>query len=120
MIKEYSKFLFISICIGLVLVCLSAFIMAYTNINDTMMPVLVYTSIGVSVFAGSVMLGRKVKEKGYIYGAIFGFIFFSIMYIFTVLSFKGFFVNSTAGIYLLTSLVSGAVGGILGVNMSSK
>ena len=120
MIKEYSKTLFISICMGLVLVCLSACIMTYTNINDTMMPILVYTSVGVGVFAGSAMLGKKVKEKGYMYGALFGFIFFSIIYIFTVVSFKGFFANATAGIYLLTSLVSGAVGGILGVNMSSK
>ena len=120
MIKEYSKTLFISICMGLVLVCLSACIMTYTNINDTMMPILVYTSVGVGVFAGSAMLGRKVKEKGYLYGALFGCIFFSIIYIFTVVSFKGFFANATAGIYLLTSLVSGAIGGILGVNMSSK
>jgi len=94
--------------------------MTYTNINDTMMPILVYTSVGVGVFAGSAMLGRKVKEKGYLYGALFGCIFFSIIYIFTVVSFKGFFANATAGIYLLTSLVSGAIGGILGVNMSSK
>lgn len=120
MIKEYSKTLFISICMGLVLVCLSACIMTYTNINDTMMPILVYTSVGVGVFAGSTMLGKRVKEKGYLYGALFGFIFFSIIYIFTVVSFKGFFANATAGIYLLTSLVSGAIGGILGVNMSSK
>lgn len=120
MIKEYSKFLFISICMGLILVCLSACIMAYTNISDTVMPILVYTSVGISVFAGSMMLGRKVKQKGYIYGAIFGFIFFSIIYLFTVVSFKGFFANATAGIYLLTSIVSSALGGILGVNMSGK
>lgn len=120
MVRDYSRFLFISICIGLVLVCLSAVIMTYTNVNDTMMPILVYTSVGIGVFAGSTMLGKKVKQKGYIYGALFGFIYFSIIYLFTVVSFKGFFVNATVGIYLLTSLVSSAIGGILGVNMSGK
>lgn len=120
MIKEYSKFLFISMCMGLVIVCLSACIMTYTNVSDNMMSILVYTSVAISVFAGSTMLGKKVKQKGYIYGALFGLIFFSIIYIFTVVSFKGFFVNWTATIYLFTSLISGAVGGILGVNILGK
>lgn len=116
-LKEYTKFMIITILIGLVLTCLIAILLAYTNINDNMLGTLIFVATALSIFIGSTMLNRKFKKRGYLYGLFFGLIFFLIIYTFSCLLSSAFIFNTTALVYLLMALVCGAVGGIIGVNI---
>ena len=116
-LKEYTKFIIVSILIGTRVTCLIGILLAYTNINDNMLGTLIFVGTAISIFIGSTMLNRKFKKRGYLYGLIFGLIFFMLIYIFSCLLSTAFIFNTTVLIYILMALGSGAIGGIIGVNI---
>lgn len=117
MLKEYTKFMIISILIGIIITCLIGVLLAYTNINDNMIGTLIFVGTSLSIFIGSTMLNRKFKKRGYLYGLLFGLIFFILIYTFSCLLSSSLVFNTTVLIYILTSIVSGIIGGIIGVNI---
>ena len=117
LLKEYTKFMVLSILLGLIFTCLIGLLLAYTNINDNMMGTLIFISTFISIFIGSMLLNRKFKKKGYLYGMIFGLIYFLLIFTFSSLAFSTFNITTTAFIYLLMSVTSGIIGGIIGVNI---
>lgn len=116
-LKEYTKFMVISILLGLTFTCLIGILLAYTNINDNMMGTLIFVFTAISIFIGSTLLNRKIKKRGYLYGMIFGLIYFILIFTFSSLAFSTFNLNTTVLIYILMSITSGIVGGIIGVNI---
>ena len=116
-IKQYMISLVISFVMAIILLSISAAIFTYTSINDIHLNSFVFGTVMISVLTGSMLLCRKVKEKGLLYGSIFGLIFCLIIYLFTALAYTGFFVSNTLGLYLAISVLSGIVGGIIGVNI---
>ena len=116
-IKRYSISLVISFAIAIFFLLISSAIFAYTNINDRHLNSFVLGSVMVSILIGSMLLLRKIKEKGLLYGALFGLIYFAIIYLVNVLGFNGFFVSNTLGIYFGICMLSGIIGGIIGVNI---
>ncbi len=116
-LKRYSISLVISFIIAVIFLLISSAIFTYTSINDRHLDSFVLGSVMISVLIGSMLLLRKIKEKGLLYGAIFGLIYFFIIYIINVLAFSGFFISNTLGIYFGICILSGIVGGIIGVNI---
>ena len=116
-LKEYTKFMVISLLIEIIITCLIGVLLAYTNINDNMMGTLIFVGTAISIFSGSTLLNRKIKKKGYLYGLIFGLINFIIIYTFSSLFFSTLTINTTVLVYLIMSIIIGAVGGIIGVNI---
>ena len=116
-IKRYSISLVISFVIATIFLLISSAIFAYTNINDRHLDSFVLGSVMISVLVGSMLLLRKLKKKGLLYGALFGIVYFFIIYLVNVLAFSGFFVSNALGIYFGICILSGIVGGIIGVNI---
>ena len=116
-IKEYTKFLILSFLVALILLSLTGVIFAYTNINDSLINTFVFVIVAISNLIGSTLLTHKLKRRGLILGLLFGTIFFLIIYLASVILYTGFFINNEVLIYMLLCLVSGVVGGIIGVNI---
>jgi len=116
-LKEYTKFMTISILIGFILTCLIGLLLAYTNISDNMMGTLIFIGTAISIFIGSTLLNRKFKKRGYLYGLIFGLIFFILIYTFSCLLSSSLIFNTTVLVYLVMAVFSGIIGGIIGVNI---
>ncbi len=117
LLKSYIINIAISFLITFLLLCLSAAIFAYTNINDIHMQSFVLGIIVLSVLVGSFLLTIKLKKKGLLYGLLYGFIYFILVYIISCIS-NGFIIfNNIALLYLILSAVSGIIGGIIGVNV---
>ena len=116
-IKKYVFCLIISFIVASVFLCVSAAIFAYTSINDSYLDSFVFGVMTLSVLIGSLILGKKLKEKGIVYGAVFGLIFCIIIYLFNVIALQGFFISNTLGLYLGICILSGIIGGIVGVNI---
>ncbi|MNP80802.1 hypothetical protein D3C76_1789990 [compost metagenome] len=76
-----------------------------------------FVTVMIAVLVGSILVSRKMKSRGIVYGAVFGILFCLLIYLFTVLTYRGFFVSDTLLIYFGTSLLSGIVGGVIGVNI---
>lgn len=116
-LKYYAISLVFSFVSALILLLISSAIFTYTNINDNYLNIFVFASIIISVVLGSIMLLRKLKLKGLIYGAVYGIIYILLIYLFTSLTYNGFYVNNMLFMYLGTSVLAGIVGGIIGVNI---
>ena len=116
-LKEYTIYISLSLILGIIFSCLIGVLLAYTNINDSMIGTLVFTGTAISIFIGSTLLNRKFKRKGYLYGLLFGLIFFILIYTFSSLLSSALIFNTTVLIYLIMALVSGIIGGIIGVNI---
>ncbi|MDD3303624.1 MAG: TIGR04086 family membrane protein [Clostridia bacterium] len=116
-LKNYSISLVISFIISLIFISLTAVIFAYTNINDRHLQSFIFGTLLISVLVGSTLLSRKIKEKGLLYGALFGVIYCLLMYFIAVIESGSFFVSNTLGLYLGICAVAGVIGGIIGVNI---
>ncbi len=116
-LKNYTISLALSFLVAVVLLSLTACIFAYTSINDRYLQTFVFACVMLSVLVGSTMLSKKIKEKGLLMGAIFGILYVLIVYLFTSLAYTGFFISNTLGIYLAVAVLSGVIGGVIGVNI---
>lgn len=116
-LKYFTISLAISFIISIALLSLCATIFAYTNINDRHLESFVFGIVTISVLVGSIILSKKVNEKGLLLGAIFGLFFCLIVYLLTVILYKGFFITTVLGIYLAICMLSGIIGGVIGVNV---
>ncbi len=116
-IKNYSISLVISFIIASILLCVVAAVFAYTNIQDRHLQSFVFGTILISNIIGALRLTRKIKEKGILHGGLYGIIFCLILYIISASAYNGFFVSQTLGIYFAICIVSGIIGGVIGVNI---
>ena len=116
-VKNYLFSLLITFLVSAVLLCLSAVIFAYTNINDRYLQTFVFGVIVISVLIGSTILSKKIKEKGLLLGGTFGAIYVLLIFLITSIAYTGFAFTNTLLIYLGISVLSGIVGGIIGVNI---
>ena len=116
-LKNYGISLLISFAITLVLLCVSAVIFAYTNIQDMYLQTFVFGIVFISNIIGSIIFAKKIKEKGILFGALYGLLFCMFLYLISIIAFNGFFVSKTLGIYFAVCIVSGIIGGVVGVNI---
>lgn len=119
-VKTYGKYLGISYLIAIGLLCLVSVIFAYTNINDNLLNIFVFGIVIVTVAIGAMCTSRKTKKKGIITGGVFSLIYFAVIYIIAVVFYAGFFFTPAVAIYLVICLISGMVGGVVGVNVWCK
>lgn len=116
-VKNYSVCLMISFLVTVVGISVSSAIFAYTNINDRHLQTFVFGTILLAVLVGAMILSKKTKKKGLIFGGIFGIVYCLIIYLSSAIAYTGFFVSNTLLLYLLISFLAGIVGGIIGVNI---
>ena len=123
--KEISDFKPIIICIALqiaitlVMVALLALIMNFAEIDYKYSPVCATVSVAVGVFADAFCLSSKKGSKGLFHGLIIGFSTFVLV------TLVGLILNNGAiGIntlfHLIIFVLSGLIGGVLGVNKKPK
>lgn len=115
-LKYFSVHLCICYIMILLLLLVTSAIFAYTSINDQYLDIFVYSLIGISILLNSILLNRKIKCKGVIYGSLFGLLAILIMYGIGGI-FLGFSFSLTIAMYMVIGLIAGLIGGAIGVNI---
>ena len=93
-----------------------ALLLANTTISEnTMMPV-VLTITGISILMGGTISSRKMKKNGLIYGGIVGLVYVLALYVASSISMVGFSLSANSFIMLTVGVITGIIGGIIGVN----
>jgi len=96
-----------------------AFILAYTNFPEKfIVPVVVITTIISVLIAGS-SVTRNAKSKGWLNGGIVGFVYIAILYIISSIVFDNFIIDKYVITMTVIGTLTGAIGGILGINVKS-
>ena len=108
--------------IALGITILSLFIFAillkYTKIQEsTKIPVVIIIT-AVSILIGSSLSTLRIKKNGLLNGALVGVIYILLIYIISSLTGSGFSLNIMSIIMLVSSIIAGMIGGIIGVNLN--
>lgn len=108
------------IALGITILSLFIFaiLLTYTNIQEnTMIPVVIIIT-AVSILIGSSLSTLRIKKNGLLNGALIGVIYILLIYIISSLTGSGFSLNIMSFIMLVSSIIAGMIGGIIGVNLN--
>ena len=107
----------ISILLTLIFLMVYAALLSYTNISeDTMTPVILVIT-GVCILIGSSISSINLKKQGMINGGLVGLIYVLFLYIISSIFLSGFALTSKTIWMIIIGIVTGMIGGIIGINM---
>ena len=106
----------ISIIITLIGLLIYSIILSYTSVAETTMPVTIIIISAISILIGSTLSTSNIKKNGIINGMFVGLIYIAIIYLLSSIVTGNFLLNITSIIMIITSVLTGALGGIIGVN----
>lgn len=109
-----------SIITSAILLLIFAVLLCYTSLSEnTMLPVILVVT-GVSILIGSMISTRKIRKNGILNGGIVGIIYIIVLYLISSLFLAGFYLTFKSFIMLIIGIITGMVGGIIGVNTNRK
>ena len=96
--------------------CLVIFLQYYLYLDITISSVVIGIMC-VSIFTSSCMFCRQIGADGLINGTIISIIYIGVIYIVSSFWKTGFYIDKNSILMIITTVVLGAIGGIIGVNL---
>lgn len=115
-IKKVIKGSAFSIIITLIELLIYSIILSYTSVSESTIPTIVIIITEISILIGSTISTSNIKKNGIINGMFVGLIYIAIIYLLSSIVTGNFLLNITSIIMIITSVLTGALGGIIGVN----
>ncbi len=106
----------ISIVITIIGLIIFSILVTYTSIKESTIPLVTIIITIMSILIGSTISMIKLRKNGIINGAIVGLIYILIIYSLSSILNNSFSLNSKSIIMMISSILAGALGGIIGVN----
>lgn len=119
-IKLITKGLFYSYGITFLLILVYSAILTYTNVSESTIPTCLFIIGMISVFIASSISVIKIKKSGLKNGGIIGFSYVMILYMLSSFYETGFSLSKYSIFTIIFYILLGMIGGIVGVNLSSK
>ena len=116
-IIQIVKGIGISIIITIILLFVFSLLLTYTNISEDVMPTVVIIISAISILIGSSIINLKIKKRGIINGAIIGGCYIIFLYVVSSILSGSFALNLPAIIMIVSGILAGMLGGIIGVNI---
>lgn len=117
MFMDLLKGLCLAIIITFVMIFVIAMMLRFTGLRETRLPMLNNIVLVFSIVISSIYLVGKVKENGWLYGALLGLLYYSIIVLVNVFFSKVKFFQPISIIKLVIAMIIGAIGGIIGINI---
>ncbi|UFJ39014.1 TIGR04086 family membrane protein [Brevibacillus humidisoli] len=106
---------------GLVLVgaLITALLLAFTDLHESSLPYFTYAINTLGLLIGGIVTGRRCGNRGWYYGGLTGLFYFILV---LLIGFLGFDVpmQLVTLLYLAGAFILGALGGVIGVNMTNR
>lgn len=119
-INYIGKGLLISLTFTLIALIILSAVLAYSSISESIETSSIIVINTISILLGSSFCTIKEKNKGMIKGIAVGGIYIGIIYILSSTVSMKFSLNINSIIMIITSIIAGAVGGIIGINVNKK
>ena len=107
-----------AIIITLILLFIFAILLTYTKLQETIISPVIIVVTAISILIGSSISTLKIKKNGLLNGALVGIIYIITIYLISSLTGSGFECNINTIIMMVSSVVAGMLGGIIGVNLN--
>lgn len=115
-IKNIAKGIGISLITTLVSLLIFSIILTYTNIQENVINPVIMMITAISILIGSSIGNIKIRKNGLLNGGIIGIGYILIIYLISsILNWK-FSLNLQSIIMIITAIIFGILGGIIGVN----
>lgn len=116
-IKYIIKGLVLAYVFTLVLVLVVSFLLTYTRLKESTIPLLNTIIMIISISVGAIYIAVNIGERGWLNGGILGVFYFVILILFNYLFVKPFTFDIFSISKFFISLITGIIGGILGINL---
>lgn len=117
--KVFTRETIISVIISVILIFLLSLIISKTSVTEEIINPAIIIISTFSIVVGSIRVSKCKKEKGILNGAIFGLIYMVLMYLISSIVLRDFSITTKSLIMIISGIVGGAIGGIIGVNMKN-
>lgn len=107
----------VSILLTMLLLFVFSVILTYTSLQETIITPVIIVITAISILIGSSISTLKIKKNGLLNGAIVGIIYILSIYLISGVTGTGFSLNLNSIIMIISSIIAGMVGGIIGVNL---
>ena len=108
----------ISMLLTLILLTIYSALLSFTNISENTITPVVLVMTGISILIGSSMSSIHIKKQGMLNGGLVGLIYMLFIYILSSIFLAGFEINLNCILMITTGVITGMLGGIIGVNLS--
>ena len=117
---DFIKALIFSIILTLIALVVLSLVLSFSEVSESVINPAIIVISSVSILIGGFLVAKKIKQKGILNGAILGIIYMLIIYLISSLLNNNFSLGISAFIMIGAGMLSGALGGILGVNLKAK
>lgn len=111
------KGLIITLIATFILLLILSSLLVYTNLSENIINPTIIIITAVSILLGSSIANIKIKNKGIINGGIIGVIYMISIYLISSIMNQNFSLTLYSSIMIVTGVVFGMLGGIIGVNI---
>ena len=101
----------------LILIVLMSIILTYSNLSEGVIPVVNSIIMILSIALGSIYMSLKVKKNGWLNGAVVGLLYIIILIIIGSIFIDTFKLDSFILLRSVISIITGIVGGMIGINL---
>lgn len=108
----------ISMLLTLILLTIYSALLSFTNISENTITPVVLVMTGISILIGSSMSSIHIKKQGMLNGGLVGLIYMLFIYILSSIFLVGFELNLNCILMIVIGVITGMLGGIIGVNLS--
>lgn len=106
----------ISLIATVIMLIIFSIILTYTNIQESTINPVIMIITAISILIGSSLGNIKIRKNGLINGGLIGGIYIIIIYLISSILNWRFSLNLQSIIMIITAIVFGILGGIIGVN----
>lgn len=106
----------ISIITTVIMLIIFSILLTYTNIQESAINPVIMIITAISILIGSSISNIKIRKNGLINGGIIGAIYIITIYLISSILNWRFSLNLQSIIMIITAVIFGILGGIIGVN----
>ncbi len=110
------KGILFSIALTLVFILIITCICYWGNISEKVLGLLLFLASALSVFISSFFIAKSIKRAGFLYGLLNGLGYFLVILAASICFSGSFSPSSQIITMLIGTVLSGALGGVIGVN----
>lgn len=115
--KYLGKGLIVSLILTIIALILLALILKLTSLSQFKLPMLNNLVLIVAVAIGALYASKKSKENGWLMGALIGLVYYLFIILLNFIFIKDANFSLLLILKLLMSVFSGAIAGIIGINI---
>ncbi len=114
------KGIVIAFVMTIAMIFLVSVLLCNTNLNESIINPLIIFATSFSILTGGFFTTKSLEKNGIITGGVLGLIYILSIYILSSILSSNFTININSIILIISSILCGAIGGIIGVNMQNR